>query len=383
MKKTIALLLTLGLLLSLAVIPAHAETDDPIYPIVGDMDGDRVVEIRDATFIQRYLLGIELPFTVDKSSADADEDGEITILDVTNIQRWLNGTGLQLNIGEDVIPWFDKAEAYSVDYFDGGYFTIIRICQTSFFAYSDEFHILYKINGALPSQWGLGDEVYCTLDNIYYAENNPEGFPQRVEANLLSIADPWVIPDPYICYKPVIYLYPEQETEVDVQLNIDGSFLDTDPVYEDGWQVTASPDGTLTTQDGKTYPYLFWEGKLNTEYDFSEGFCVSGSDTESFLRASLSEMGLNQQETDDFIEFWLPYMENNPYNVISFQSSAYTDAAQLSISPQPDTTIRVFMAWYASDEAVDIPVQTLNSVQRNGFTAVEWGGAMAPLSVAD
>ncbi len=87
-------------------------------------------------------------------------------------------------------------------------------------------------------------------------------------------------------------------------------------------------------------------------------------------------MGLNNKETEDFIGFWLGFMKKNPYNVISFQTSAYTDAAKLSISPQPDTEIRVFMAWYGSETAVDIPEQNLTPAHRSGFTAVEWGGRM-------
>lgn len=180
--------------------------------------------------------------------------------------------------------------------------------------------------------------------------------------------------NPYEVYKPVIYLYPEEETEVSVTLDLDGFFTFTEPAYEDGWTVTAAPDGTLTDRNRHVYPYLFWEAQLNTEYDFSTGFCVKGSDTEAFLRESLKTLGLNRQETEDFIGFWLRYMKDNPYNVISFQTTAFTDAAKLNISPQPDTTIRVFMAWYPSDEAVVLPAQTLNSAQRSGFTAVEWGG---------
>ena len=381
MKKTITLVLTLGILLSFAVIPVHADT--VYYPIVGDVNGDRIVEIRDATFLQRHLLGMELPFPFDKDAADADEDGDVNIIDATNIQRWLNDTGVRLNIGEEAFPWFDSTETYAVSYIDNARLYILRICQTCFFAYSEEYHYLYRINGSLSDRWGIGDEVWCSFENIRYYADDAGSDPRRADADLMSIVSVLEMPDPYVCYKPVIYLYPEQETEVDVQLDIDGSFLYTNPAYENGWQVTAAPDGTLTTQNGKTYPYLFWEAKLNTEYDFSTGFCVSGGDTEAFLRESLAEMGLNRQETDDFIGFWLPFMKDNPYNVISFQTKTYTDAAQLDITPQPDTTIRVFMAWYASDEAVDIPEQTLDTVQRNGFTAVEWGGAMAPLSESD
>ena len=71
--------------------------------------------------------------------------------------------------------------------------------------------------------------------------------------------------------KPVIYLYPEEETQVTVQLDYAGELTCTYPTYQDGWTVTASPDGTLTDNQGQTYNYLYWEGKDNVEYDFSQG----------------------------------------------------------------------------------------------------------------
>ena len=46
--------------------------------------------------------------------------------------------------------------------------------------------------------------------------------------------------------KPVIYLYPEEETAVTVKLDYAGALTCTYPTYGDGWAVTACPDGTLT-----------------------------------------------------------------------------------------------------------------------------------------
>lgn len=74
--------------------------------------------------------------------------------------------------------------------------------------------------------------------------------------------------------KPVIYLYPEEETEVTVCLDLDGNLTCTYPAYDGGWTVTAQPGGILTDAEGRTYNYLYWEGVTSTEYDFSQGFCV-------------------------------------------------------------------------------------------------------------
>ena len=175
--------------------------------------------------------------------------------------------------------------------------------------------------------------------------------------------------------KPVIYLYPEETLEVSVKVeNVD--FTVTYPEHGDGWHVTAEPDGTLTNlADGGEYSYLFWEGKSDVKYDFSKGFCVKGKDTAKFLREALSTLGLTPREYNEFIVFWLPFMLDNEYNVISFQYDCYTDNAVLSVTPEPDTVLRVFMAFYESDEYVNIPEQKLEYTERKGFTVVEWGGA--------
>ena len=67
-------------------------------------------------------------------------------------------------------------------------------------------------------------------------------------------------------------------------------------------------------------------------------------------------------------------MENNPYNIISFQTDIYTNMAKLDIDPVPDTLIRVFMAWSPSDEYVKMELQELSAPERKGFCVVEWGG---------
>ena len=126
--------------------------------------------------------------------------------------------------------------------------------------------------------------------------------------------------------KPVIYLYPEQETDVRVTLDLAG------------------------------------------------GFCVAGEDTAAFLEDALAQLGLNREEANEFIIYWLPQMQDNAYNLISFQQDVYTDSAKLTVDPVPDTLLRVFMAWQPSEEFVDLPAQELSAPERTGFTVVEWGG---------
>ena len=175
--------------------------------------------------------------------------------------------------------------------------------------------------------------------------------------------------------KPVLYLYPEKETAVTVTLDYAGELTCTYPAYNNGWTITAQPDGTLTDSAGQTYNYLYWEGLDHTEYDFSQGFCVPGRDTAAFLEDTLATLGLNRREANEFIVYWLPHMEGNAYNLIAFQTSSYTDHARLTADPAPDTVLRVFMAWKPLDTPVEIEAQPLTAPTREGFTLVEWGGS--------
>ncbi|MGM9652117.1 MAG: hypothetical protein ACI3XP_00575 [Eubacteriales bacterium] len=267
-------------------------------------------------------------------------------------------------------PWLEKSDRTKADLDLIGDIRITEIYQNCFFA-SPVIPMPYtiKLNGELSDEWCVGDQVICTYENLYYdSETN------RMEADFLTVkASDWE-PEPDVAYKPVIYLYPEAETEVSVKLTLDGSLSCTYPAYNDGWTVTASPDGTLTDANGQTYSYLYWEGETNTQYALTKGFCIQGKDTAAFLEDALARLGLNRREANEYIVYWLPLMQENPYNIISFQSETYTEAAQLDISPAPDTLLRVFMTWKAVDEYVNIEAQELSAPDRIGFTVIEWGG---------
>ena len=218
-------------------------------------------------------------------------------------------------------------------------------------------------------------EEFCVNDMVIFSYD-PSAEPMDSYDGTPVVYAIEIWEDEEVDEKPVIYLYPETPTEVSVKLTLDGELICTYPAYGEGWNnFTAHPDGTLIAPDGKEYYCLYWEGKQNTVWDFSEGFCVKGEDTAAFLEWALAAQGLTPREANEFIIYWLPRMEGNPYNVISFQTAAYTDTAALEITPVPDTLIRVFMAWYPSEEAVEMEAQAFEAAERHGFTVVEWGGS--------
>lgn len=175
--------------------------------------------------------------------------------------------------------------------------------------------------------------------------------------------------------KPVIYLYPEAETMVDVDFELDGKLGVTYPEIENGgWQnLNVKPDGTIS-KNGREYYCLFWEGLGDFEPDFSKGFCVKSEDTADFLEKHLKALGLNDKESNEFIIYWLPILKQNAYNLISFQGENYTDAARLDITPKPQSVLRIFMSYKALEEPLEIEPQKFDGFERVGFTVVEWGG---------
>lgn len=183
-----------------------------------------------------------------------------------------------------------------------------------------------------------------------------------------------------ILLKPIIYLYPEEKTDVTVKLNYSGTLLFTYPKYpQEGWTCTAYPDGTLTDENNKEYYALFWEGTPYKQLSIGEGgFVVKGSETVSFLEESLATLGLNRREAMEFIIFWQPRMEKNAYNLIHFSTEEYEELAKLEVTPKPNTVIRVMMVFQPLNSPVEIAPQDLSKLkkERNGFTLVEWGGTM-------
>lgn len=178
------------------------------------------------------------------------------------------------------------------------------------------------------------------------------------------------------CGKPVVYLYPQQKTKVTVKVG--ANITKSDPIYNNGWEAVANPDGKI--QVGQTvFPYLFWEGMGLGKYPaIKSAKVVDRQSVEQTIKDDLKYIGLNEQETSDFIEFWMPKMPDSPYvRMTWFQNDELNKLAPLAISPAPDSVIRVFLDYQATFKADSkYPAQQLKQYERNGFTAVEWGGLL-------
>ena len=287
----------------------------------------------------------------------------------------MNITHTKLEPPEDINGEYPTYE-YSWNGISSGYGsegTVVRYAMEDFFSETEKSY-------ALMSGW-LGDSRGGYVNKTY--KLSPREFAYRIA----YMVDEWFAKGANDAEhdfvfvgefaKPVIYLYPEEQTDVSVRVNfpLGGEFTCTYPEYNDGWNVTAMPDGTLYDANGDEYYCLYWEGKSRDVMDDSKGFCVAGKDTVKFLREKLMYIGLTAREANEFIIYWLPKMQDDPYNIITLHTDDYARSVPLNVSPSPDTIIRVFMTYRSSDTPVDIPEQELPHYERNGFTLVEWGGS--------
>ena len=183
--------------------------------------------------------------------------------------------------------------------------------------------------------------------------------------------------------KPVIYLYPEKEKDVSLKFNFNGKVLTTFPKYEKSWEIKSYPDGKIFDKKTKRfYNSLFWDGERNfdqNELEYKEGFIVERKELTSFLIEKLETIGLNNTETNDFVQYWLPILEQNEFNFIHFKTNEeYNKISENIVHPKPETSIRIMMEFHKTDSNFQIKEQKLTTTKRKGFTLVEWGGAEIP-----
>ncbi|MBO6233129.1 MAG: hypothetical protein J6N78_03625 [Clostridia bacterium] len=177
--------------------------------------------------------------------------------------------------------------------------------------------------------------------------------------------------------KPVIYLYPTEETEISVELKNKDKITCSYPKYTEGWKVLAKPNGDLTDlETGKNLYSLYYESEDTNNYKMeNEGFVVNGEESAKFLEEKLAILGLNEKEAEEFIIYWLPKLEANKYNYIRFATVEEIESnMQLEITPKPDTSIRILMTFKGLEQPNQVKEQKLKKVERSGYTVVEWAG---------
>ena len=166
----------------------------------------------------------------------------------------------------------------------------------------DMVKILQKISGIMAVSYTHLD-VYKrqvsqdSVDRYYIQKEVINGKLKHISSEQTTESCMW-----WWCaygYKPLIYLYPEQEQDITVHLPLKWEFIISYPKIgtDQSWKVKAKPDGNLISYDDKReYSYLFREGKFKKPWIIQEWFVVKKEDTISFLQDKLAYLWLTPKE---------------------------------------------------------------------------------------
>lgn len=294
--------------------------------------------------------------------------------------------GMNLLLGEAVKNWSDVAtQTALLDY--ANHSTLIGTVDITLQNVNDYYTDLFQ-NVFYPSrdaEWSLEDwwkkSYYDKLN--FYAQMVREGREKEFEwlrdelLNMAPKAGSTILPNHVTAKKPNIYLYPETETEITVTFGKPGYLTLSIPEYNDGWTVTASPDGTLTDKDKNSYGYLFYEALVQRKaFSTEEGFIIPANKRAEAFREILASYGFNEQETADFIEYWADYLKDGTdYVMHPMLTEGVDNAMPLTFSVKPDSIYRIWFGFaeYSGDE---IMPPEITPIVRKGFTVIEWGGAV-------
>lgn len=188
-------------------------------------------------------------------------------------------------------------------------------------------------------------------------------------------ADPWCGFTPEC--KPAIYLYPEKTTLVNVHIGpAVGQRTITIPPYDakTGWQVTATKSGKIYW-GAESYTHLFYEALTLNPKVPDQGWIIDGDKIESSLYDIGRRLSLNHKESIELASYWADKLKDAPYYFAGLIDEAEIERLEpIKIEPMPDTLIRMRFFFKALDSIIPVKSPKLDIRQRQGFTAVEWGG---------
>jgi hypothetical protein len=185
--------------------------------------------------------------------------------------------------------------------------------------------------------------------------------------------------------KPVLYFYSPKTMNIDVSLDIPGFVTASIPTYPaNGWQnVIVHPQGTADgtlSYNNKTYNELYYEDETTKATPPTQGFVIKSADLTSELRTYTTKLGLNTNEQNEFLNYWVPRLTqlNAPYIFFTvFDQTQKEKVDHVIVSPAPQTTI-AFLAYFKPlSKPINVaPLQFPSVPKRQGFTFVEWGGTI-------
>jgi len=178
--------------------------------------------------------------------------------------------------------------------------------------------------------------------------------------------------DEIMLYKPNIYIYPQSQTRLCVELSfpLGGNIVESIPEYGEGWCVDVDAKGKI---NGK-YDYLFYESKQPNIFQYNKGWCVRRVDLKSFFEKNMAQYNFSTSEIKDFVDYWMPLLTGENFYCIYPQTKEVLDKIiRLDFSVKPDKVYRLFYGVVGSGDYKKLNSPEIKSFDRSGYFVVEWG----------
>ena len=175
--------------------------------------------------------------------------------------------------------------------------------------------------------------------------------------------------------KPAIYIYPEENDRFQIKLRLKNGTKITKsiPEYKSSWDVSVEKSGKIDSK----YDYLFYEASIKKIPDISCGWCISQKNLRNELDDLLLKIGLNEQETEEFLNYWLNRLQDYKYyKIFPVVNQQLEEYVELEITPPAKTSFRVWFFFQGCDKLEELPSPQINKFVREGTTVIEWGGVM-------
>ena len=247
--------------------------------------------------------------------------------------------------------------------------TTVHNRSASFFAIDDSSvngdNIYVTLRETVEESFNLR---YCTIGLVYAIVPQNKSFIINVSYKQDENSN--------IVKKPIVYFYPEKETDLSINYVNEDKLLTTYPKYNNGWNIHLKKDGTFVTDENtREYYALYFDELPNYKCSFEEGFYINKDNAISFLEEKMDYIGFTNREVDEFMMYWLPILENNEHSLVYFElTEERNEECPLIFSTEPDTLIRTIIHIKKVDGECSIKEQQLKHYDRNGFVVTEWGG---------
>jgi len=180
-------------------------------------------------------------------------------------------------------------------------------------------------------------------------------------------------PDDDVVYKPNIYIYPQEniQLEVNIDFPMGGKVIASIPEYKTGWKVSVDAKGLIDYK----YTFLFYESTQPNVWQTKSGWVVKQSDLKGFFEENMALYGFAGQEIIDFTDYWIPRLKDHEsYSICPQILPEVNQVVQLRFSKKPEHILRLYYVIKAHDLSKNELVKPeIPKFERKGYFVTEWG----------